>query len=59
MLEEKINLQTEELGQLSEATDGVIAESAAPVLATPATALAFTAGAGVVTGAYALGQAVG
>ncbi|GAA1908176.1 hypothetical protein GCM10009716_17660 [Streptomyces sodiiphilus] len=58
MLEEKMN-QMAELGSLEENSPGVIVEEASPVLATPATALAFTAGAGVVTGAYALGRAIG
>jgi hypothetical protein len=59
MLEEKVNLRAETLGLLDETTEGEIPECASPVLATPAAAAAFVAGAGVVTGAYAAGQAVG
>jgi hypothetical protein len=59
MLEEKINLQAQSLGVLEETTEGEIPSSAAPVLATPAAAAAFVAGAGLVTGAYAAGHAVG
>ncbi|MCF6525228.1 hypothetical protein [Streptomyces sp. JJ36] len=59
MLEEKLNLRTEELGLLDETTEGEIPQSASPVLATPAAAAAFVAGATVVTGAYALGHAIG
>ena len=59
MLEEKINLQFEQFGELTETHPGEIAEEATPVLATPAAALAFTGGAAVVTGAYALGKAIG
>lgn len=57
MLEEKLNLQIQD--QLHEEHAGEIAEEAAPVLATPALAGAFVTGAGVVTGAYAAGKAVG
>ncbi len=59
MLEEKLNRRAEGLGLLEETTEGEIPASAAPVLATPAAAAAFVAGAGLVTGAYAAGQAVG
>lgn len=59
MLEEKLNLQAQSLGVLEETTQGEIPASASPVLATPAAAAAFVAGACVVTGAYALGHAVG
>ncbi|WP_170837784.1 hypothetical protein [Streptomyces sp. TP-A0874] len=57
MLEEKLN--TTDLGLLDETTEGAVTESAMVVLATPAAAAAFVAGAAIVTGAYAAGKAVG
>lgn len=59
MLEDKLNLQSEEFGQLHESAPGQIGESAAPVLATPAAAAAFAGGAALVTGAYTAGKAAG
>ena len=55
MIENKLN---DEFGDLSEGTEGQVSEDGSVVLATPA-ALAFVAGAGLVTGAYALGRAHG
>lgn len=59
MLEEKMNLQAQNMGLLDETTEGEIPSAASPVLATPAAAAAFVAGAGIVTGAYAAGHAIG
>lgn len=58
-LEEKFNLQSAEIGHLHPGHPGQISEAATAVLATPAAAAAFVAGAALVTGAYAAGRAVG
>ncbi|MDB1086074.1 hypothetical protein PJ985_00560 [Streptomyces sp. ACA25] len=55
MLENHLNRRSAEFGVLAEETQGHITEQGAPVLATPA-ALAFTAGAAAVVGAYVAGR---
>ncbi|MFI9581315.1 hypothetical protein ACIHCQ_05610 [Streptomyces sp. NPDC052236] len=55
MLEEKINSLAEQ-GPLTKEETGHVAQEASPVLATPS---AFLGGAALVTGAFALGKAVG
>ncbi|MET9760091.1 hypothetical protein ABZ016_13710 [Streptomyces sp. NPDC006372] len=57
MLGEEFVRQLEGLGELSEENAGSIEQGMSPVLATPA--LAFTAGAALVTGAYAVGKTAG
>lgn len=56
MLEEQIN-SIEGFGTLDKDEAGHFVEGTGPVLATPA--LAFAGGAALVTGAYAVGRAVG
>lgn len=59
MLEEKFNLLSRDLPRLNEQQQGRVSAQVTPVLATPATAAAATAGATLVTGSYAAGVAQG
>ncbi|WP_228454982.1 hypothetical protein [Streptomyces alkaliphilus] len=56
MLEQKLDRRLAEFGELGEHSEGWATELGQPVLATPATALAFVAGAALVGGAYVAGR---